>query len=60
MRYCPDGEFVPTLVTEYPGEWQQTQSGETARWEGGMMGKGYFNVRKLTDCFFQVEYYLPT
>lgn len=48
------------VIAQFPDEWTQTESTETLqRWQGGMMDKGYYNITKLADGFYLVDYYLP-
>jgi len=67
LCYDPSGDaFLDAsrhiaVIAQYPGDWTQTESTQTLqRWQGGMMDKGYYNISKLADGFYLVDYYLPT
>ena len=50
-----------TLIAAYPNDWTLTESTVTLeRWQGGAFGKGYYNISKLADSFYLVDYYNPT
>lgn len=59
LIYSPDGEYDFTLN---PSDWHTVPSStaDTLRWEGGMGGRGWVEVTRLSDCFFFEKAAIPT
>lgn len=57
--YDPDGEYDFDLDLS---DWQPVQTGnaDILRWEGGMGGRGWVEVTRLSDCFFFERAAIPT
>ena len=59
LIYSPDGEYDFTLN---PSDWHTVpgSTADTLRWEGGMGGRGWVEVTRLSDCFFFEKAAIPT
>ena len=58
--YVPDGVYEPTVRT--PENWHPVETGDenTLRWEGGMGGRGWIDVTRISDNFFFEKASIPT
>lgn len=60
LIYQPDGVYEPTVRT--PENWHPVETGDenTLRWEGGMGGRGWIDVTRISDNFFLEKASIPT
>lgn len=60
LVYQPNGEHELSVYS--PEDWHAVETGDenTLRWEGGMGGRGWIDVARLSDRFFFEKAYLPT